>query len=77
MPAYPSRRTTSDFVLLAVTFAELAFLFVLTPTFAVADWVYVLQHVIVLALALTRPPPRAQDRSLASTAAVGVTYAYP
>ena len=77
MPAHPSRRTTSDFVLFAVTAAELAFLFVLTPTFGVADWVYVLQHGLVLAVALTRPPPRAQDRSLGSMAAVLVTYAYP
>lgn len=77
MPADASRRTTSDFVLFAVTSAELALLFVLTPTFGVADWVYVLQHGVVLALALTRPPPRAQDRSLASTVAVLITYAYP
>lgn len=77
MPAHASRRTTSDFVLFAVTSAELAFLFVLTPTFGVADWIYVLQHGVVLALALTRPPPRAQDRSLASTVAVLITYAYP
>ena len=72
-----SRRTLADVLLFAVTSAELALLVYLTPTFTIADWIYVLQHLLVLGIALGRRPPAAQDRSLASNAAVGVTYAYP
>ena len=49
----------------------------LTPTFTALDWLYVLQHVIVLGVALTRRPPRAQDFSWLSTLACIVAYAYP
>ena len=38
---------------------------------------YVLQHLVVLGIALTRRPPAALDRSLSSNAAVFVAYAYP
>src|SRR5262249_51420616 len=60
-----------------VTVVELALLVVLTPTFTITDWIYVVQHLMVLVIALTRPAPDAQDRSLASSAAVVVAYAYP
>ena len=51
--------------------------FFLTSTFTIADWVYVSQHLLVLGIALTRPPPDVQDRSLFSSTAVVVSYAYP
>ena len=66
-----------DLVLFGVTVVELALLVVLTPTFTITDWIYVVQHLMVLVIALTRPVPDAQDRSLASNAAVVVAYAYP
>ena len=72
-----SGRTFADFLLFGVTSAELALLFVLTPTFTPVDWIYVAQHLLVLGIALTRRPPAVQDRSLLSSAAVAVTYAYP
>jgi protein-S-isoprenylcysteine O-methyltransferase Ste14 len=71
-----SGRTAGDFLLFGVTSAELALLLLLTPTFTIADWIYVLQHLLVLGIALTRRPPEAQDRSLPSNAAVVVGYAY-
>ena len=67
----------ADFVLFVVTVVELGILFVLVPRFTATDWVYVAQHILVLGIALTRHPPRAQDRSPASTVAVVVSYAYP
>lgn len=70
-------RTPADYLLLGVTCAELAFLFVLTPTFGIADWIYVSNHLLVLGVALTRGAPTAQDRSLLTGTAVVVTYAYP
>jgi protein-S-isoprenylcysteine O-methyltransferase Ste14 len=72
-----SGRRFADFLLFGVTSAELALLFVLTPTFTAVDWIYVMQHLLVLGIALTRPPPVVMDRSLSSGAAVAVTYAYP
>jgi protein-S-isoprenylcysteine O-methyltransferase Ste14 len=72
-----ARRTAADLVLFGVTLAELALLFVLSPTFALVDWIYLAQHLLVLVIALTRPAPVAQDRSVASSAAVFVAYAYP
>ena len=67
----------ADFVLLVLTAVELGFLFVLVPRFTATDWIYVAQHLLVLGIALTRHPPKAQDRSPASTIAVVVSYAYP
>src|SRR5262245_54560373 len=58
-----SRRTCGDVVLCGVTLAELSLLVFATPTLTALDWIYVLQHVIVLGVALTRRPPRAQDLS--------------
>src|SRR5512139_2033742 len=72
-----SRRRLGDFLLFGVTLAELVLLFFLTSTFTAADWIYVSQHLMVLGIALTRPPPVVQDRSLLSSAAVLVAYAYP
>jgi protein-S-isoprenylcysteine O-methyltransferase Ste14 len=72
-----SGRRFADFLLFGVTSAELTLLFFLTPTFTITDWIYVLQHLIVLGIALTRHPPKAQDHSLLSSAAVGVAYGYP
>jgi protein-S-isoprenylcysteine O-methyltransferase Ste14 len=70
-------RTFADFVLFSVTSVEFVLLLFLTPTFAIADWIYVVQHLLVLGVALTRRPPAAQDHSLASNAAVVIAYAYP
>jgi len=70
-------RRFADLLLFCVTLAELVILFLLTPTFTLTDWIYVLQHVIVLGIALTRPRPNVRDYSLASSMAVGVAYVYP
>jgi protein-S-isoprenylcysteine O-methyltransferase Ste14 len=67
----------ADLVLFGVTSAELGFLLLFIPTFRITDWIYVSQHLLVLGIALTRRPPKAQDRSLPSNAAVVVMYAYP
>ena len=52
-------------------------LFLLTPTFGIADWIYVSQHVLVLGIALRRPNPAVRDYSIGTSIAVIVTYAYP
>jgi protein-S-isoprenylcysteine O-methyltransferase Ste14 len=72
-----SSRRWSDVLLFSVTFVELAILLILTPALAVPDWIYVLQHVMVLAIALTRRRPAVQDHSLGVSAAVAVSYGYP
>jgi protein-S-isoprenylcysteine O-methyltransferase Ste14 len=71
------RRRFADLLLFSVTSIELVVLFLLTPTFTITDWVYVLQHFIVLGIALTRPRPKVRDYSIASSIAVGTAYAYP
>jgi len=71
------RRTFGDAMLCGITLAELSLLVFMTPTFTVLDWIYVLQHVIVFGVALTRHPPRAQDYSWRVTLACLVSYAYP
>lgn len=71
------RRRFADVLLFCVTSAELVILFLLTPTFTIADWIYVLQHLMVLGIALTRPTPKMLDYSIASSIAVGVAYIYP
>jgi protein-S-isoprenylcysteine O-methyltransferase Ste14 len=71
------KRRFSDFLLFGVNAVELTILVLLTPTFTATDWIYVSQHLIVLAIAMTRAPPAAQDRSLATGIAVIVSYAYP
>jgi hypothetical protein len=72
-----SRRKFGDLFLFAFTLVELVLLIFLTPTFAIADWIYVSGHLQVLGIALTRPPPEVQDLSLTSSIAVFVAYAYP
>src|SRR5438067_7612984 len=70
-------RRLADLLLFCVTAAELVVLFPLTPTFTIADWIYVLQHLVVLGIALTRPKPKVRDYSIASSTAVIIAYAYP
>jgi protein-S-isoprenylcysteine O-methyltransferase Ste14 len=70
-------RQFSDLVLFAATLTELTILFFTTETFTVIDWIYILQHLVVLGIAISRPAPKVQDRSLASSAAVAVAYLYP
>ena len=70
-------RRFADLLLFCVTSTELVILFLLTPTFTITDWIYVLQHFIVLGIALTRPQPKLRDYSIASSMAVVVAYAYP
>jgi protein-S-isoprenylcysteine O-methyltransferase Ste14 len=72
-----SKRRLGDFILFGVTGAELVLLFFVTPTFTIADWIYVSQNLLVLGIALTRPPPKVQEHSLLSSTAVVVSYAYP
>jgi protein-S-isoprenylcysteine O-methyltransferase Ste14 len=71
------RRRFADLLLFCVTSTELVILFLLTPTFTITDWIYVLQHLIVLGIALTRFQPKVRDYSIASSMAVGVAYVYP
>jgi protein-S-isoprenylcysteine O-methyltransferase Ste14 len=71
------RRRFADFLLFCVTLTELVILFLLTPTFTITDWIYVLQHLIVLGIALTRYQPKVRDYSVASSIAVGTAYLYP
>ena len=70
-------RGLADFLLFGVTVLELGLLFLLTPTFTVTDWIYVVQHLLVLGIALTRPQPKLRDDSLPSSVAVGIAYLYP
>ena len=70
-------RRFADLLLFCVTSTELVILFLLTPTFTITDWIYVVQHLIVLGIALTRPHPQVWDYSVASSMAVGVAYVYP
>jgi protein-S-isoprenylcysteine O-methyltransferase Ste14 len=72
-----SGRRLGDFLLFGVTSVEFVLLFLLTPTFTIADWIYVLQHLLVLGIALTRRAPEARDHSLSSSTAVVIAYAYP
>jgi len=64
-------------LLFAVTSAELVALVAVTSTLSLVDWIYALQHAIVLAIAMTRPMPQVQDRSLATSVAVAISYGYP
>jgi protein-S-isoprenylcysteine O-methyltransferase Ste14 len=70
-------RRFADLLLFCVTSTELVILFLLTPTFTITDWIYVLQHFIVLGIALTRPEPKVWDYSIVSSIAVGTAYVYP
>jgi protein-S-isoprenylcysteine O-methyltransferase Ste14 len=70
-------RRFANLLLFCVTSTELVILFLLTPTFTITDWIYVLQHLIVLGIALTRLYPKVWDYSIATSMAVGVAYVYP
>src|SRR4030095_16689091 len=70
-------RRFADLLLFCVASTELVILFLLTPTFTITDWIYVLQHFIVLVIALTRRRPKVWDYSIASSMAVGAAYVYP
>jgi protein-S-isoprenylcysteine O-methyltransferase Ste14 len=70
-------RRFADLLLFCFTSAELVILSLLTPTFTITDWIYVLQHFIVLGIAVTRPQPKLRDYSVASSVAVGIAYVYP
>jgi len=72
-----SKRSFADLLLFGVTAVELAILFKLTPDFTLVDWIYVLQHLIVMAAALARVPPVAWDHSIRTGIAVAVAYLYP
>lgn len=72
-----SRRRVSDLVLVAFTATELVALIQLDPQFDAVDWIYVLENLLVLGIALTRYAPVAQDRSLPSAIAVVVSLTYP
>jgi protein-S-isoprenylcysteine O-methyltransferase Ste14 len=72
-----SPRRFADVLLFSVTLAELVILVLLTPTFTLIDWIYVSQHLLVLAIALARRPPALRDYSLSTSIAVAVSYAYP
>ena len=71
------RLSAGDIVLFLVTAVELGLLIRVTPAFAVVDWIYVAQHLIVLGIAISRPAPKARDDSWRSTLAIVVAYAYP
>jgi protein-S-isoprenylcysteine O-methyltransferase Ste14 len=70
-------RRIPDILLFSVTAAELVVLVLLTPNFTIADWIYILQHLMVLGIAFTRPRPKVRDYSIPSSIAVAVSYAYP
>lgn len=70
-------RRFSDLLLFCVTATALLFLFLLTPSFGIVGWLYVLQHLIVLGMAVTRREPLVRDYSLPSNIAVGVAYVCP
>ena len=72
-----SPRRWSDVLLFSVTAIELGVLLILTPALTFPDWIYVLQHVMVLAIAVMRQSPALTDHSFGVSAAVAVSYAYP
>jgi protein-S-isoprenylcysteine O-methyltransferase Ste14 len=70
-------RRFADLLLVCVTSAALVVLFLLTPTLGIVGWLYVLQHLLVVGIALTRPEPLVADYSVPSNIAVGVAYLCP
>jgi protein-S-isoprenylcysteine O-methyltransferase Ste14 len=72
-----THRRFGDYLLFGVTSVELAILIFTTPSFSITDWIYVSQHLLVLAIAASRPAPKALDQSVPSNLAVVVAYAYP
>jgi protein-S-isoprenylcysteine O-methyltransferase Ste14 len=75
--AWILERRFADLLLVCVTSAALVLLFLLTPTLGIVGWLYVLQHLIVVGIALTRSEPRVADYSVPSNLAVGVAYLCP
>ena len=71
------RRRLADLLLIGITVTALIVLFILTPTLGIVGWLYVLQHLIVVTIAMTRSEPRAVDYSALSSVAVGVAYLCP
>jgi protein-S-isoprenylcysteine O-methyltransferase Ste14 len=73
-----SKRSRADWMLLVVTLVDLAVLAAATrEEFTYFDVVYILQHLTVLVLALSRPAPVSVDSSLVSLSACAVSYTYP
>ena len=72
-----SEREPADYLLFGVTSVELGILVALAPTFTIVDCVYVVQHLMVLGIALTRCRPGVRDDSFGSNLAVVVAYGYP
>ena len=70
-------RRFADLLLFCVTAVALGVLFLLTPTLGLVGWLYVLQHLMVLAIALTRSEPLMTDYSVPSNIAVGLAYVCP
>ena len=70
-------RRFADWVLIALTATELGVLIFLSPSLTMLDWIYVLQHLWVVVIALIRPAPAVVDRSLTSLLAVAASYTYP
>jgi protein-S-isoprenylcysteine O-methyltransferase Ste14 len=70
-------RRLADLLLFGVTVTALGVLLLLTPTLGLVGWLYVLQHLMVLAIALTRSESLMTDYSVPSTIAVGVAYVCP
>lgn len=67
----------ANFLLFAVTLAELILLLRLDTTFTLVDWVYLFNNLLVLGISLTRRRPVAQDQSWPAALAVAVAYSYP
>ena len=70
-------RRFGDLLLFCITSMALVFLFLLTSSFGIVGWLYVLQHLLVLGFALTRSEPLIRDSSASSNIAVGVAYLCP
>ena len=67
----------SNLLLFTVTVVELMLLVRLTPSFTGIDWIYICQNLLVLALALARRVPVAEDHSFPASLAVAISMTYP
>jgi protein-S-isoprenylcysteine O-methyltransferase Ste14 len=67
----------ADLLLFAITSTALVVLFRIQSNFRLIDWLYVLQHLLVLLFALTRSEALVADCSADSNVAVGVAYLHP
>jgi len=77
LPPIVVERRLADLLLFGVTATALVVLFLLTPTLGIVGWIYVLQHLLVLGIALTRSEPIVADYSVPSNIAIGVAYVCP